>query len=125
MIRRPPRSTLFPYTTLFRSLSEKRPQADCKISEQGHGSLPTRPPKFCRLPPLACPILVFRCRASFVPSPSECSTLPACCFQWVSIRHRLARPSLVVEWRGIASPHSGGKRPCSSVRFARKSHIHA
>src|SRR5256885_9717982 len=71
MIRRPPRSTLFPYTTLFRSLSEKRPQADCKISEQGHGSLPTRPPKFCRLPPLACPILVFRCRASFVPSPSE------------------------------------------------------
>src|SRR2546430_13386165 len=85
---------------------------------------PTRPPKFCRLRPLACPILVFRCRASFVPSPSECSTLPACCFQWVSIRHRLARPSLVVEWREITSPHSGGKRPCSSARFARKSRIH-
>src|SRR5579862_9945211 len=25
MIRRPPRSTLFPYTTLFRSLAEQRP----------------------------------------------------------------------------------------------------
>src|SRR5438094_506975 len=106
-------------------LSEKRPKAGCKISEQRHGSLPTRSPKFCRLRPLACPILVFRCRASFVPSPSGCSTLPACCFQWVSIRHRLARPSLVVEWREITSPHSGGKRPCSSARFARKSRIHA
>src|SRR2546430_10300907 len=27
MIRRPPRSTLFPYTTLFRSLQQRRPQA--------------------------------------------------------------------------------------------------
>src|SRR3712207_7587362 len=27
MIRRPPRSTLFPYTTLFRSLSDKRNEA--------------------------------------------------------------------------------------------------
>src|SRR5687768_18085056 len=27
MIRRPPRSTLFPYTTLFRSQQEKRPVA--------------------------------------------------------------------------------------------------
>src|SRR5258706_5283913 len=26
MIRRPPRSTLFPYTTLFRSLVERRPR---------------------------------------------------------------------------------------------------
>src|SRR5690348_18208059 len=28
MIRRPPRSTLFPYTTLFRSPHERRPAAD-------------------------------------------------------------------------------------------------
>src|SRR5260221_14144752 len=28
MIRRPPRSTLFPYTTLFRSLAFARPQHD-------------------------------------------------------------------------------------------------
>src|SRR2546422_4575755 len=27
MIRRPPRSTLFPYTTLFRSVEEQRPRA--------------------------------------------------------------------------------------------------
>src|SRR2546430_11618256 len=50
------------------------------------------PPESLQLRLLPCPILAFRCRASFVPSPSECSTLPACCFQWVSIRHRLARP---------------------------------
>src|SRR5258708_31422445 len=29
MIRRPPRSTLFPYTTLFRSLAPARPPAGC------------------------------------------------------------------------------------------------
>src|SRR3712207_8507445 len=27
MIRRPPRSTLFPYTTLFRSVEDRRPRA--------------------------------------------------------------------------------------------------
>src|SRR2546430_10061768 len=31
MIRRPPRSTLFPYTTLFRSPSESPPRGDAKI----------------------------------------------------------------------------------------------
>src|SRR3989442_2595640 len=31
MIRRPPRSTLFPYTTLFRSLSEKLGQGKMRI----------------------------------------------------------------------------------------------
>src|SRR3712207_8868886 len=31
MIRRPPRSTLFPYTTLFRSELE-RPRADCSLA---------------------------------------------------------------------------------------------
>src|SRR5689334_24669984 len=29
MIRRPPRSTLFPYTTLFRSSRRRRPNAGC------------------------------------------------------------------------------------------------
>src|SRR2546430_10892613 len=28
MIRRPPRSTLFPYTTLFRSVERRRPRSD-------------------------------------------------------------------------------------------------
>src|SRR5258706_3005335 len=31
MIRRPPRSTLFPYTTLFRSLAGQDPQIDRRI----------------------------------------------------------------------------------------------
>src|SRR2546422_2575591 len=33
MIRRPPRSTLFPYTTLFRSTSQEVPQAAVSIVE--------------------------------------------------------------------------------------------
>src|SRR3989449_11611707 len=35
MIRRPPRSTLFPYTTLFRSV---RPQADAVLRRVGSGA---------------------------------------------------------------------------------------
>src|SRR5258706_703502 len=34
MIRRPPRSTLFPYTTLFRSLQLKRPGDACAALER-------------------------------------------------------------------------------------------
>src|SRR2546422_7449549 len=38
MIRRPPRSTLFPYTTLFRSLLQLRPGArDLPQAREGHG----------------------------------------------------------------------------------------
>src|SRR3712207_7933654 len=40
MIRRPPRSTLFPYTTLFRSAREQRVGADraaCGFRQIGHG----------------------------------------------------------------------------------------
>src|SRR3712207_8797375 len=36
MIRRPPRSTLFPYTTLFRSRSRGRWSADAMAGEKGH-----------------------------------------------------------------------------------------
>src|SRR5690349_22778644 len=32
MIRRPPRSTLFPYTTLFRSAPARRPSPPCWVS---------------------------------------------------------------------------------------------
>src|SRR2546422_9884934 len=44
MIRRPPRSTLFPYTTLFRSLHERQrpldhlPQGDRLVADGGHPS---------------------------------------------------------------------------------------
>src|SRR2546430_12209590 len=43
MIRRPPRSTLFPYTTLFRSL-EHRPPAHCAPCRQTRGESPAAPP---------------------------------------------------------------------------------
>src|SRR2546422_7650303 len=36
MIRRPPRSTLFPYTTLFRSLAAGRRLRDAEIGDDGH-----------------------------------------------------------------------------------------
>src|SRR2546426_2424311 len=39
MIRRPPRSTLFPYTTLFRSLRDARdPRADAASDHRDHAS---------------------------------------------------------------------------------------
>src|SRR5256885_9519094 len=38
MIRRPPRSTLFPYTTLFRSLA-----TSCKVTSQNYVPLPGTP----------------------------------------------------------------------------------
>src|SRR3712207_8192059 len=37
MIRRPPRSTLFPYTTLFRSLDGVRVPEDALLGQEGGG----------------------------------------------------------------------------------------
>src|SRR2546427_7639981 len=45
MIRRPPRSTLFPYTTLFRSLQGERPV------EREQGTVSVAQPE-CRIPQL-------------------------------------------------------------------------
>src|SRR5205823_8164035 len=39
MIRRPPRSTLFPYTTLFRSLQDDDPLRRARGAPQGHHRL--------------------------------------------------------------------------------------
>src|SRR5690349_23665930 len=36
MIRRPPRSTLFPYTTLFRSRHHRRPERQLRPASQHH-----------------------------------------------------------------------------------------
>src|SRR5256885_16327343 len=36
MIRRPPRSTLFPYTTLFRSQARARQHGDRQLGDHGH-----------------------------------------------------------------------------------------
>src|SRR5260221_7063322 len=59
MIRRPPRSTLFPYTTLFRSLAEstatpqwrlyKKPPADGRRSEEHTSELQSHSDLVCRL----------------------------------------------------------------------------
>src|SRR5260370_29638968 len=48
MIRRPPRSTLFPYTTLFRSRTAKGPVTP----------LAATPPPMCARPHVCCPSLV-------------------------------------------------------------------
>src|SRR5258705_8141545 len=39
MIRRPPRSTLFPYTTLFRSALARARAAEQQLMQAGHGVL--------------------------------------------------------------------------------------
>src|SRR2546427_5232581 len=40
MIRRPPRSTLFPYTTLFRSLRREQVDQAGRTDRQGPGAVP-------------------------------------------------------------------------------------
>src|SRR5215467_8357972 len=42
MIRRPPRSTLFPYTTLFRSRSRRAPPRPATTGPPHHGRIPGR-----------------------------------------------------------------------------------
>src|SRR2546430_5773754 len=42
MIRRPPRSTLFPYTTLFRSPAETAPAPDCLVVIGSAGPVPAK-----------------------------------------------------------------------------------
>src|SRR2546429_5617159 len=51
MIRRPPRSTLFPYTTLFRSIDEKSHEAD--LTEKGRNYLSPQDPDAFMLPDLS------------------------------------------------------------------------
>src|SRR2546430_7676491 len=46
MIRRPPRSTLFPYTTLFRSLAEGRASLNLVTRRGGRNGLARRPGGF-------------------------------------------------------------------------------
>src|SRR3712207_7082085 len=53
MIRRPPRSTLFPYTTLFRSPRGRASFAERAPARQPHGAGRVRPPS--SLTPVAWP----------------------------------------------------------------------
>src|SRR5256885_6338070 len=57
MIRRPPRSTLFPYTTLFRSLERAlRPGGGPRAGMQAEGSAPAaRTDRRCRAAPALHP----------------------------------------------------------------------
>src|SRR2546430_11805358 len=52
MIRRPPRSTLFPYTTLFRSFQHQSRSSDC------HGALQRHSPSRALLASVAAPVTV-------------------------------------------------------------------
>src|SRR3712207_8716812 len=46
MIRRPPRSTLFPYTTLFRSRASRRPASGTAVGRSARGApAPQRTPQ--------------------------------------------------------------------------------
>src|SRR2546425_9563048 len=49
MIRRPPRSTLFPYTTLFRSMEVRRREMGCEQGQALREGLRFRR-QLCRLP---------------------------------------------------------------------------
>src|SRR5258707_9735701 len=42
MIRRPPRSTLFPYTTLFRSIGSSRSGETCPVPNMRNTNIPPR-----------------------------------------------------------------------------------
>src|SRR3712207_7865095 len=58
MIRRPPRSTLFPYTTLFRSQFEADPELDVRGLQAGLAQELAEPPRVCEAGLLAvCPRL--------------------------------------------------------------------
>src|SRR3712207_7182189 len=55
MIRRPPRSTLFPYTTLFRSPLDQASPRDARAPPTGGPPPPPRAPFRCPSPPRCVP----------------------------------------------------------------------
>src|SRR2546429_5627560 len=69
MIRRPPRSTLFPYTTLFRSLLRRR-QVQLALEERMHAPRPERR-SAAKLAGAAVPAAVTDARADAPPDRSE------------------------------------------------------
>src|SRR2546422_3500557 len=93
MIRRPPRSTLFPYTTLFRSFSPYRsfaassaasaPGLPCfcaspaSRSEEHTSELQSRLHLVCRLLLEKKKQLTSACHARYIPSPRRRSDAPA------------------------------------------------
>src|SRR5690348_18163747 len=55
MLRRPPRSTLFPYTTLFRSATSTRPSPTSRTRPTCGKPPPPSPPPSCRSSPATGP----------------------------------------------------------------------
>src|SRR2546429_227248 len=75
MIRRPPRSTLFPYTTLFRSVGE----APCGVAYSPLPSTATGPSEAIRPPSEASQVLLLKSLKETVPpacAPNEPMSLP-------------------------------------------------
>src|SRR2546429_6370071 len=70
MIRRPPRSTLFPYTTLFRSTQTVPPDSTSQT-----GPPPRVSPSTARIPSS----LVLRLVATGCPKTGRKTTAPLCC----------------------------------------------
>src|SRR3989449_5871758 len=81
MIRRPPRSTLFPYTTLFRSI---------------YGVLKTQD-AVTPMPGLVVPFVTFTLLYCFL----------GVIVVWLLYRHIIRSPA-VPEWRGVFIPPRGG-----------------
>src|SRR3989449_10968107 len=75
MIRRPPRSTLFPYTTLFRTYTRLPAVVSCAARERGAGSgtVPAAASKTTRNTSprsvMTAPCLTAPCSLSFLPRP--------------------------------------------------------
>src|SRR5260370_15467717 len=61
MIRRPPRSTLFPYTTLFRSIRESEQRQPRVAAFCGHGDHDNPAWRFAVCPPPVRPAATGRC----------------------------------------------------------------
>src|SRR5205809_4832147 len=76
MIRRPPRSTLFPYTTLFRSSecaansSTAGQRRSPSTAQKVRATWPNLVPWFCHAAPV-CPWLCFMLRGPFGPRSEE------------------------------------------------------
>src|SRR3712207_8648015 len=61
MIRRPPRSTLFPYTTLFRSEADRGHRTPCRVGQiRAKASISPNPPRSVVASPFAATDRVYR-----------------------------------------------------------------
>src|SRR3712207_3387179 len=76
MIRRPPRSTLFPYTTLFRSLLEDQPAGDAGTATAKRMICSSLGQEYSELPPYGFDVVWLECGYGEAPSIWEASATP-------------------------------------------------